>query len=399
MKRNVFKEIRSIAGISALTLVLGLTLAGCGDPGGGAPTLQSISVSAQPSKTAYAVGEGFSAAGLVVRAVYSNASSAPVTGYTLTWDGSALTDGNTAITAAAGSKTISVDFQGKTVDFTVTFTPFTPTRTNASIKNTFGITSTGVIGVTNTFIAVHTYVTGKTTAELASDGIIQLGDYIDLEGGMTVSGGISHETVAYGADLGSGHGNLLRLIVVGINSFNASGTYTVTDNGTDAHLVFQFQNVAFTHRMEVTNINTNGYAGSEMKTYLLDNFLPGLTAAGVPDSVLWAPTRSVANKGSNANGTHTVTDKLWLPTDREMFGARTYSVDAHETAANQARLEYYTSNALRVKYNASNAAGWYWQASPHSASSTHFCTVGVDGYTYNNVASSVGGCAPAFSVK
>jgi hypothetical protein len=54
MKRNVFKALRSnashycIAGISTLMLVLGLTLAGCGDAGG-APTVDPLTVTASVS--------------------------------------------------------------------------------------------------------------------------------------------------------------------------------------------------------------------------------------------------------------------------------------------------------------------------------------------------------------
>jgi hypothetical protein len=269
----------------------------------------------------------------------------------------------------------------------------------ASLKEAFGITTTGVQGVTDTFNAIHTYLAGKTAEQLASGGNIQLGDYIDLEGGITVSGGAPNATVANTPLLG--HGTLLRLVVVGINSFNASGDYTGNGNGEDAHLVFQFQNLPFTRAMEADATNANGYGGSDMRTYLTGAFLTGLYAAGVPDAVLWAPKRYAANKGTGASSAALIQDKLWLPTEREMFASQVYSNPAYETEENQARLEYYADESLRTKkYNAFNASDWYWLASPLSTSTANFCLVSYTGYSSNGPDdASLGGCVPAFCVK
>jgi hypothetical protein len=87
-------------------------------------TLTGISVTG-PGKTAYTVGDSFSAAGLTVTAAYSDGSTGTVTGYTLSWTGGALTAGNTAITAATGSVTVTVTYQGKTAVFTITVDPDT----------------------------------------------------------------------------------------------------------------------------------------------------------------------------------------------------------------------------------------------------------------------------------
>jgi hypothetical protein len=223
-------------------------------------------------------------------------------------------------------------------------------RAAVSIKNTFGITTDGITGVSDTFNAVHDYVSDKTAAELTSEGTIQLGDYIDLEGGITVDGAyVADAPVTPVFSSFEGYdGRLLRLIVVGINSFNAKGSYGGNGNGTGAHLVFQFQNLPFVHSPEAiggVGTNANGYAGSEMKSYITGPFLTGLINAGVPGDILWAPTRYVANKGYGVDGTHEIRDELWLPTEREMFGDGPWgewgpkSSADYETPQNQARLE------------------------------------------------------------
>jgi hypothetical protein len=220
---------------------------------------------------------------------------------------------------------------------------------------------------------------------------------------MTVSGGTPNTTVSYGTNLASNHGNLLRLIVVGIKSVNAKGSYTGNGNGTDAHLVFQFQNLPFMRQMETTNTNANGYLGSAMRAYLTGAFLTGLKNAGVPDSVLWAPTRYVANAewhSESEGDTQMIQDKLWLPTVWEMFGDNQGRAnDTYETAANQARLEYYTSDQSRTKWHTKNNSSMrYWLASPVSSSDNLFCNVLPNGAASIYYAGSVGGCAPAFPI-
>jgi hypothetical protein len=313
----------------------------------------------------------------------------------------------------------------------------TDTIQHTDLKAAFGITATGAAGVTAAFNAVHDYLQGRTAAQVASDGVIQLGDYIDLAS-LSIAG-YPMDTSGYGklnnaqntpinytgsdAYRGpSASGTLLRLIVVGINSFNAQGNYTGNDNGNSAHLVFHFQNVPVRRRMEENNTNANGYAGSEMRRYLVgtggpDNttsgkFLAGLKNAGIPVNVLWAPKRYVANKGTGATAADLIEDLLWLPTEGELFGFDPASYtnngshsawgplsnQTYENETNQARFAYYTSDAQRIKYNSSNSCYGYVDASPHT-STVGFCTVNSDGSAYGSNASSVGGCAPAFCVK
>jgi hypothetical protein len=227
------------------------------------------------------------------------------------------------------------------------------------------------------------------------------GDWIDLPY-LTVQGDAGGGAINTGnVDLGK-NGKLLRLIVAGIDSFAA------TNRDAPAHVVFQFQNVPGEHRMNASDTNAGGYRESEMRRYLTGNFLRGLVAAGVPEGVLYAPTRHIANRGQGATAADPLADRLWLPTERELFenGKSVYdgttygpySVTAYETAANQARLEYYANNTRRVKYNAKGAM-WWWEASPYAGSAAYFCYVLYYGFAYISYASAVGGCAPAFCVR
>ena len=79
-------------------------------------TLESIAVTTQPTKKAYTAGEDFAAAGMVVTATYSDESTAPVTGYTVT-DGEDLTVGKTSVTVSYTEGTVT---KTATVAITVT---------------------------------------------------------------------------------------------------------------------------------------------------------------------------------------------------------------------------------------------------------------------------------------
>jgi hypothetical protein len=83
------------------------------------PSLVSISVSTQPTKITYEIGDPFSSAGLTISATYSDGSiSTLTTGWTLSWNDAALAEGSTAITDAAGSnKVVTVTYGGQTTTF------------------------------------------------------------------------------------------------------------------------------------------------------------------------------------------------------------------------------------------------------------------------------------------
>jgi hypothetical protein len=227
-----------------------------------------------------------------------------------------------------------------------------------NIKAKLGITETGVKGVMFTFNALHDFIQNGGLDGNVSGVFVALGDWIDLEDGLTVAdfNGVGDFT-AVGGD------ESLRLIVAGINSFqsNADNGYTYQGTTPPSRVMFQFQNIPVMRRMNEGPANIDGYSASEMRKYLVPvesvsgKFLDGLETAGMPLKVLWAPARVVY-------GTSTIIeDKLWLPTDREMYRSKPDNPDEYrdcgqvifstseESAENQARLEYYTDETSRKK--------------------------------------------------
>ena len=257
--------------------------------------------------------------------------------------------------------------------------------------------------ITEIFNAIH------QTIEMGNVANFVLGDYFNLpvsaQHPFTVAAGYDSGgaiNLATNADLGA-NGRHISFMVVSKNGLKGK-------NGNDYdHVVFHSKNVlgysgetnADGHYMEASRINTNGYLGCKMRQYLLNNMMPALAALGIPFSSEYtkAPARLISKGGSAGNpGVDTVSDKIFLPTEYEMFGNHTYSNSAAEAAANQGRLEYYDDNAKRTKYNRDNAARLYWEASPRSGNTYNFCTVNSDGSANDYGSNTAFGLAPAFCV-
>jgi hypothetical protein len=314
-----------------------------------------------------------------------------------------------AVTVKAGLKDSAVTEKAYTINAAeaAPAAPGTPVSDLAaagkSIKLKFegSKDKTGKDGVKAAFEELSAFI--KTGGlDNAATNVIKLGDYIDLEGGLEIAGAggstFSSGSVDWNSDITGGHGKLSRLIVVGINSFNAK------NGNSTPHVVFQFQNITHNHQMNATGGSNGGYPASDMRKYLSGPFLAGLIDAGVPDQVLWPPARMVQilNDATDEDlPLAQIEDTLWLPTAWEMTGSATANVP-EETVGNQARLEYYASPASRVKYDASGAKQ-YWLASTCSNNDTVFASTKTDG----NVQAGMGdygaetpyGVAPAFCVQ
>ncbi|GHT41817.1 hypothetical protein AGMMS49965_12230 [Bacteroidia bacterium] len=216
--------------------------------------------------------------------------------------------------------------------------------------------------VYETYTALHNMISHPAPNEDFST-FVQLGDYIDLP------------SLTYGnntiVDKGLRRGRLLRHIVVGINSFkhDIPGAVSIIANnpGAPDHVVFQFQNAPLNRNMNSTVTNDGGYYQSEMRQFLTNSFYPGLkeAAGGITDEMFWTPSRKLllpTREGGNS------ADILWLPTISEITG-RDEWYPLHTTLQEEAklpmaRLEYYTNNDRRIKYDKDNRQGDYWLSTP-----------------------------------
>jgi hypothetical protein len=257
--------------------------------------------------------------------------------------------------------------------------------------------------VTQVFTMIHNTIAAGNVANFVDgdyvNGYISNTTPFSVSAGYDSGGAIS---MTSNPDLGS-HGKYMQWMIVGKNTWKGK------NGNTFDHVAIHSRNVlgyseetnAKGHYMNSSNTNVGGYLDCKMQQYILNNVLPALKNLGIPFDEEWmkAPARIVSKGGSaESPGANTITDKLFLPTEYEMFGANLISNSTAEAASAQGKFSYYVDNASRIKYNKDNLARYYWTASPYSNSTNCFCYVYNSGIVSYDVAAIVHGLAPVFCV-
>ena len=168
-------------------------------------------------------------------------------------------------------------------------------------------------------------------------------------------------------------------------------TLTTADGGrTKAGITFQLVDcLNTTYSMNGSNTNVNGWRGSTMRTSTMATLLNQLSSD--LKSVLKFVNK-VTSKGNNQSGLETTSDKLFLLSEIEVFGATQYSY-----AGEGKQYEYYTAGNSTIKKVNGSANGW-WERSPRSGGTGGFCAVGSGGNAGSNGASGSNGVSFGFCV-
>ena len=158
--------------------------------------------------------------------------------------------------------------------------------------------------------------------------------------------------------------------------------------GGKAPLTFQLHDCyADAKAMNSSNTNSGGWKNSAMRTTHLPAIL-ALMPTEVQNGI-----REVSKKASvgGASSTiETVSDKLFLLSEVEIFGSTTYSAAGEGT-----QYDYYKAGNSKVKKRNSSAAIW-WERSPNASSSARFCLVYSNGNASDYSAGLAGGVAFGF---
>lgn len=152
--------------------------------------------------------------------------------------------------------------------------------------------------------------------------------------------------------------------------------------------------MATTKQHHTSNTNAGGWNSSDIRTYLNGAFL-SMLPADLQAVISEKPVK--ATIGSQSNTLQTAEDKIWLLTEKEVFGGITYSGSA-ENAVNR-QYPIFTDNASRVRTQGANgAAVVVWLASPNISNSTDFCIVSTSGAPNGYGASGSYGVLPCFRI-
>ena len=164
-------------------------------------------------------------------------------------------------------------------------------------------------------------------------------------------------------------------------------------------------------QMNASNTNSGGWNGSSMRKTLLGNSgtptspPSGSLLAALPAdlrAVMKAVTKYSDNTGGGSNTASYVTsttDYLFLLSEFEYHGARTYANSAEQNY--QAQYDYYKAGNSKIhyKHNATGTAAYAWCRSVNSGSSSIFCRVYTDGSASSGTNARYSyGVAPGFCV-
>lgn len=168
-------------------------------------------------------------------------------------------------------------------------------------------------------------------------------------------------------------------------------TLTTADGSrTKAGITFQLVDcLNTTYSMNGSNTNVNGWRGSTMRTSTMATLLNQLSSD--LKSVLKFVNK-VTSVGNNNSGLETTSDKLFLLSEIEVFGATQYSY-----AGEGKQYEYYTAGNSTIK-KVNGSANYWWERSPRSGTTYSFCFVDSNGSAGSNAASNSFGVSFGFCV-
>lgn len=162
---------------------------------------------------------------------------------------------------------------------------------------------------------------------------------------------------------------------------------TYTAGGT-APLTFQMHDCYGTkYAMNSSNTNSGGWTDCAMRSTHLPAIL-ALMPTEVQNGI--REVNKLTSVGSKSSTINTTADKLFLLSEIEIFGSRSYS-----KAGEGSQYAYYSAGNSKVK-NFSGSSNNWWERSPVGVSSAYFCRVNSNGTADYLYASNSRGVAFAF---
>lgn len=206
-------------------------------------------------------------------------------------------------------------------------------------------------------------------------------------------GGLSYNNTVYAFILGFNHNSSVE----GGNSIHFQ--FGKTAAGVDIAFVNSYGSTSTGFCMNTSNTNSGGWNNSYMRKTICPAFLAALPKAW--QNIIAACTKYSDNTGGGSNTASYVTatsDKIWLLSEMEVQGTRSYANSAE--ANYQKQYDYYRNGNSKVKYQhtATTSACSWWLRSVRAGSTNSFCRVNTDGSAISSNAYYSLGFAPGFKV-
>ena len=206
-------------------------------------------------------------------------------------------------------------------------------------------------------------------------------------------GGLSYNNTVYAFILGFNHNSSVE----GGNSIHFQ--FGKTAAGVDIAFVNSYGSTSTGFCMNTSNTNSGGWNNSYMRKTICPAFLAALPKAW--QNIIAACTKYSDNTGGGSNTASYVTatsDKIWLLSEMEVQGTRSYANSAE--ANYQKQYDYYRNGNSKVKYQhtATTSACCWWLRSVYASYTGAFCRVYTVGSANGYGAYYSFGFAPGFKV-
>lgn len=165
------------------------------------------------------------------------------------------------------------------------------------------------------------------------------------------------------------------------------GHYTLANGNPCNFVVLQKDCLNEAGYMNSSNTNSGGWNSCARRTWCNNVYRNAIPSSLRP---IFKQFTTYAATGSGTASTAS-TDWFSLFSEKEIFGSTTYSNVSAE--ANNTQLNYYKTTSNRVKMASGSATVW-WERSPRSGISSHFCSVYSDGSAVSGIAGVSFGLAP-----
>jgi hypothetical protein len=169
----------------------------------------------------------------------------------------------------------------------------------------------------------------------------------------------------------------------------AFNTDVKADNSGTAKMTWICHGIPTTHRMNATAVTTDGWAGSEMRSWLISDILSKIPTE-IKSHIV--PVKKSYRSKSPNDETLWSDDEIWILSYKEVGFTNASYVESDGVTYPDLFTSGTTSaaNSTRIKYNASGSAGYWWLRSALSTTSFRFVSnIGNGSSSYANGADGV----------
>lgn len=191
--------------------------------------------------------------------------------------------------------------------------------------------------------------------------------------------------------------------IEGTNRIHFQFGYTAASGGVHIAFIDGGYNNSYTSgsyfNMNNAKSNSGGWANSQMRNTIIPTFKACM------QSDLQAVLKTVTKYSDNTGGASdtasyvtATTDDIFLLSEWEVFGARSYANSAEQNY--QAQYAYHSAgnSKLRYRHSSTDSTSNWWLRSVCNSSDTTFCLVSNSGIATRDFAYTSNGFAPAFCV-